>query len=129
MTAQGERAAPQWSSFTGDQVAALTAGTSFLADPTERDCPACGRRAVRAYLNVPPKARRPTLVSYVWCSACHRFVGTRAAHPAGIVVSDPLAVLEAEQRRELERSLVGFLAHLDGLWDAGVLPQTFTAAV
>ncbi|RZU49813.1 hypothetical protein EV385_1568 [Krasilnikovia cinnamomea] len=129
MTAQGEQAAPQWGSFTGDQVAALTRGTSFLAEPRERDCPACGRRAVRAYLNAPPQARRPTLVSYVWCSACHRFVGTRAAHPAGIVVSDPLAVLSAEQRRELEGSLVGFLTHLDRLWDSGVLPQTFTAAV
>jgi hypothetical protein len=37
-------------------------------------------------------------------------------------------VLDAAQRRELERSLVGFLAHLDRLWDDGVLPQSFAAA-
>ncbi|GAB1642647.1 hypothetical protein [Krasilnikovia sp. MM14-A1259] len=135
MTAQEDRpvaATPdgtaQWGSFTGDQVAALTQGTSFLAEPGERDCPACGERAVRAYLSVPAQARRPTLVSYVWCSACHRFVGTRAAHPAGVIISDPLAVLSAAQRRDLEGTLVGFLAHLDRLWDSGVLPQSCTIA-
>ena len=117
-----------WSSFTGSEGEALAQGGSFLAEPVERVCPACGARSVRAYLTVPEQARRPTLVSWVWCAGCRRFVGTRAAHPAGVVVSDPLAVLPAAQRRELERSLTGFLAHLDELWDAGVLPQTFTAA-
>ena len=43
------------------------------------------------------------------------------------MVSDPLAVLPAAERRALESSLTGFLAHLDRLWDDGVLPQTFTA--
>ena len=118
----------EWGSFTADQVAALAQGASFLAEPGERDCPACGRRSVRAYVNAPENARRPTLVSYVWCSACRRFVGTRARHPAGVVFSDPLAALSVAQRRELERSLVGFLAHLDRLWDDGVLPQSFAVA-
>jgi hypothetical protein len=36
-------------------------------------------------------------------------------------------VLSAAERRELERSLTGFLAHLDRLWDDGVLPQSFAA--
>ncbi|AGZ45584.1 hypothetical protein [Actinoplanes friuliensis] len=117
-----------WSSFTGDQVAALAQGESFLAAPGERDCPACGSHSVRAYVNAPENARRPTLVSYVWCRSCHRFVGTRAKHPEGLVFSDPLALLSAAERRELERSLVGFLAHLDELWESGALPQTFTAA-
>ena len=117
-----------WSSFTGAEVEALAQGASFLAEPVERECPACGARSVRAYLTVPETARRPTLVSYVWCAGCRRFVGTRTAHPPGVVVSDPLAALSGAQRRELERSLTGFLAHLDRLWDDGVLPQTFTAA-
>jgi len=116
-----------WNSFSGDEVAALTQGESFFADPRERRCPACGRLSLRAYVNAPENARRPTLVSYVWCSACRKFVGTRARHPDGLVFSDPLAVLTAGERRELERSLVGFLAHLDELWDAGVLPQSFAA--
>ena len=115
----------QWTSFSGAQVEALAQGTSFIAEPGERDCPACGERAVRAYLTVPPSARRPTLVSYVWCSACLKFVGSRAAHPVGLVFSDPLAALPVAERRELERSLVGFLAHLDRLWEAGTLPQSF----
>jgi hypothetical protein len=117
----------QWSSFNGSQVEALAQGPNFMAEPGERDCPACGERAVRAYVTVPPAARRPTLVSYVWCAACLRFVGTRAAHPAGLVFSDPLATLSVAERRELEGSLVGFLAHLDVLWDGGTLPQSFTA--
>ncbi|MCA2217224.1 hypothetical protein [Jidongwangia harbinensis] len=117
-----------WRSFDAGQVEALAQGTSFLVEPGERDCPACGERAVRAYLTTPEAARRPTLVSYVWCSACRRFVGTRAAHPAGLVFSDPLALLSTAERRELERSLTGFLAHLDRLWDDGVLPQSFAAA-
>lgn len=117
-----------WGSFTGDQVAALTRGPSFLADPGERECPACGAVSVRAYVTQPESARRPTLVSYVWCAACRKFVGTRAAHPAGLVFSDPLALLSAAERRELERSLTGFLTHLDDLWNEGVLPQSFAAA-
>ena len=117
-----------WSSFSGAEVEALARGTSFLAQPVERECPACGERSVRAYLTAPVTARRPTLVSYVWCAACRRFVGTRTAHPAGVVVADPLAVLPAAERRQLERSLSGFLAYLDRLWDDGVLPQTFAAA-
>ena len=116
-----------WDSFSGDQVASLTQGASFFTSPGERQCPACGAVRLRAYVTTPPNARRPTLVSYVWCSACHKFVGTRAKHPDGLVFSDPLAVLPASERREVERSLVGFLEHLDRLWDAGVLPQTFAA--
>ena len=117
-----------WSSFSSDQVAALTRGASFLLDQGERDCPSCGERRVRAYVNAPAGARRPTLVSYVWCPACRKFVGTRAAHPPGLVFSDPLAGLSTAERRELEGSLTGFLAHLDRLWDDGVLPQSFAAA-
>jgi hypothetical protein len=45
-----------------------------------------------------------------------------------VVFADPLAVLSAAERREVERTLVGFLAHLDRLWDAGVLPQSFAVA-
>jgi hypothetical protein len=116
-----------WDSFSGDEVAALTQGTSFFAEPGERDCPSCGCRRLRAYVNNPPQARRPTLVSYVWCAACRKFVGTRSKHPDGLVFSDPLALLPVEERRALERTLTGFLAHLDRLWDDGLLPQTFAA--
>jgi hypothetical protein len=114
-----------WTSFSGDEIAALTRGESFFAAPAERVCPACGRVRLRAYVTSPPAARRPTLVSYAWCAACRKFVGTRAKHPAGLVFSDPLALLSDAERRELERSLTGFLGHLDHLWDTGVLPQTF----
>ena len=120
-------AAPGWGGFSGDQVAALTRGPSFLAEPGERHCPACGGRSLRAYVTPAPRARRPTLVSYVWCSPCRRFVGSRARHPEGVVVADPLAVLSAAERRTLESTVTGFLAHLDRLWDEGVLPQTFAA--
>jgi hypothetical protein len=116
-----------WSSFSGDEVAALTQGSSFFTEPGERDCPSCGQRRLRAYFTAPENAKRPTLVSYVWCAACDKFVGTRAKHPEGLIFSDPLATLTTAERRDLERSLTGFLAHLDTLWDTGALPQTFTA--
>lgn len=115
----------EWNSFDGAEVAALTEGTAFVAEPVERDCPSCGARALRAYLTTPATARRPTLVSYVWCTACRKFVGSRSALPTGLVFTDPLAALPVDERRDVERSLTGFLAHLDGLWDAGVLPQSF----
>jgi hypothetical protein len=117
-----------WGSFSGEQVEALAQGPNFMAAPGERECPACGERAVRAYVTAPPAAKRPTLVSYVWCAACSRFVGTRSKHPDGLVFSDPLALLTGDERRALEGSLTGFLAHLDQLWDDGVLPQSFAAA-
>ena len=105
----------QWSSFTGDETAALAGGAS--------DCPGCGAAAVRRYLTRPERARRPTLVTYVWCPACRKFVGTRTAHPEGLVFADPLLT-----HPPADQTLAGFLAHLDRLWDDGVLPQTFTAA-
>lgn len=116
-----------WGGFSAAQMQQLAQAPAFAADPGERLCPACGERAVRAYLCSAAGARRPTLVSYVWCAACHRFVGTRAAHPAGLVFSDPLATLPDGERRRLEAGLIGFFAHLDRLWDDGVLPQTFAA--
>lgn len=116
-----------WGSFSGDQVAALTEGTSFFLEPGERECPSCGEVRLRAYVCKPPQARRPTLVSYVWCAGCRKFVGSRSKHPEGLIFSDPLEALDSAGRRELERSLAGFLEHLDGLWDSGVLPQTFVA--
>jgi hypothetical protein len=120
-----DSSSPAWGSFSADEVAALARGASFLIEPGQRDCPACGKGRVRTYVQSPVNARRPTLVSYVWCSGCRKFVGTRAKHPEGVVFSDPLAAMSAAERREVERSLIGFLAHLDGLWDAGVLPQSF----
>ncbi|WP_433826980.1 hypothetical protein ACQP2E_33470 [Actinoplanes sp. CA-015351] len=113
--------------FSADEVAALTQGESFFLSPGERNCPGCGERRLRAYFTAPENARRPTLVSYVWCAGCAKFVGTRAKHPDGLIFSDPLAALPQSERRELERTLTGFLSHLDTLWDTGVLPQTFAA--
>jgi hypothetical protein len=105
----------QWSSFNGDETAALAQGAI--------QCPSCGAPALRRYLTTPEAARRPTLVTYVWCSACRKFLGTRTAHPHGLVFSDPLAT-----RPPADASLAGFLTHLDRLWDTGVLPQTFAGA-
>jgi hypothetical protein len=116
-----------WASFSADEVAALTRGESFFVAPAERVCPACGRSRLRAYVTSPPAARRPTRVSYAWCGACDKFVGTRSKHPEGLVCSDPLALLSDPERRDQERTLTGFLTHLDHLWDSGVLPQTFAA--
>jgi hypothetical protein len=118
----------EWGGFSPAQVESLATGRSFLTDPGARDCPACGCRSLRAYVNAPRTARRPTLVSFVWCSSCRKFVGSRAKRPAGLAFSDPLADLSAAERVELERTVVGFLAHLDRLWDDGVLPQAFTPA-
>lgn len=114
-----------WRSFSGTEIEALTAGPAFAVQPGERPCPACGAHSVRAYLSSAPRARRPTLVSWVWCAACRRFVGTRTAHPAGLTFTDPLA---GADRRALEASLTGFLDHLDGLWEDGVLPQAFAGS-
>jgi hypothetical protein len=121
-------AAAGWDGFTGAQVAALARGPGFLLEPGERDCPACGGRSLRAYVTPAPQAKRPTLVSYVWCSPCRKFAGSPAKHPEGVVLSDPLAVLSPAERRALESSLTGYVAHLDRLWDDGRLPQTFAAA-
>ncbi len=114
-----------WTGFDWAHVRVLAAGAGWPVSATARDCPACGQQAVRAYLCEADMARRPTLVSYIWCTACRRFVGSRQPRPAGLVFTDPLAALLPERRRALEHSLAGFLAHLDRLWDEGVLPQSF----
>ncbi len=115
----------RWSSFDGAHMMAMAQAPAFHLEPRERVCPACGARALRAYLSDVPAARRPTVASFVWCGTCRRFVGSRAARPAGLTFTDPLADLPVAERRELERTLVGFLDHLDRLWDSGRLPQSF----
>jgi hypothetical protein len=110
-----------WGSFRPDEVEALATGTSFLLEPGERNCPACGERRLRAYVQSPPAAKRPTLVSYVWCGGCRRFAGSRARRPDGLVFADPMAGRERVP-------LIEFLDQLDRLWDDGVLPQTFARA-
>jgi hypothetical protein len=112
-----------WGSFRPDEIEALATGVSFLVEPGERDCPACGVRRLRAYVQSPPQAKRPTLVSYVWCAGCRKFAGSRARRPDGLVFADPLAGLGLDRGR-----LTDFLAHLDRLWDDGVLPQSFAVA-
>lgn len=114
-----------FSSFSSDEVAALTQGTSFFVAPGERDCPSCGSRRLRTYVHAAPSARRPTLVSYVWCAGCSHFVGTRSRLPDGLEFTDPLS---DAARRDLSLTLGGFLAHLDALWDSGALPQSFSVA-
>src|SRR4051794_39638442 len=118
----------QWRSFDWGDIPALTepveparpASAGSDAGRGERPCPACGVRAVRAYHCEVAGARRPTLLSYIWCTACRRFVGARRPWPAGAVVPDPLAGLAGDDRRALERSVETFLAHLDELWNTGV---------
>jgi hypothetical protein len=110
-----------WGSFRPAEVEALATGPSFLIEPGERDCPACGVRRLRAYVQSPPAAKRPTLVSYVWCGGCRKFAGSRAKRPDGLVFADPLTGLG-------RLPLVEFLDRLDRLWDDGVLPQSFAVA-
>ena len=67
------------------------------------------------------------MVSYVWCAACRKFVGSRSARPEGLAFTDPLAALAPAERRTLEGSLTGGLDHRDRLGADGVRPQTFRA--
>src|SRR6201995_1680335 len=113
----------EWSTFRPEQIESLATGPSFLVEPGERDCPACGRRRLRADVQSPAAAKRPTLVSYVWCAGCRKFVGSRAKRPDGLVFADPVAGLGLDRG-----TLTDFLAHLDRLWDDGVLPQSFAVA-
>lgn len=110
-----------WNTFRPAEVERLATGPSFLVEPGERDCPGCGVRRLRTYVQSPSDAKRPTLVSYVWCSGCRKFAGSRARRPDGLAFADPMAGQD-------HVPLIEFFDRLDRLWDDGVLPQTFARA-
>jgi hypothetical protein len=114
-----------WRVYSSAEQAALPRWSIFTDDPAERRCPVCGAVAVRVYMYPSDRNGRPTLISYNWCSNCHRFAGWTAPKPAGLELTDPLDSLSHAERLELEGDQPAFLERLDLLWDGGDLPQRF----
>lgn len=108
------------------QQAALVSGPKFFEDSTERICPVCEKRAVRTYIYRNSATHRVTRITYMWCASCRRFKGWTGPDTDGLIMSDPLKTLSSGERRKLEDDPDAFFVLLDGLWDAGKLPQKFT---
>jgi len=110
----------RWSGFDTSQIDALGRAAKTAADSAERVCPACGNRCVRSYRYFSKRATGPTMISYVWCSHCHRYAGSTGPRPPNLELDDPLT---PEDHRALDYDLIALLEHLDHLWDIGKLPQ------
>jgi hypothetical protein len=115
----------RWRNFDHVQIQALARGPRFRDAPGERACPACGVKAVRSYLYGSERNGNPTVISYTWCSNCHRYSGSTAPRPDGLEFNDPLDQLPTAERQELREDLTGLLSYLDRLWNEGALPQRF----
>lgn len=113
-----------WSAFTAEHLSRLAEQPLFVGDPGERCCPNCGG-SVRQYLYESHRPTGPTIVSYVWCSACRHYHGSTGPRPANLRLEDPLRAPDAE-RMKIEENLAEFFCRLDALWDAGDLPQEVT---
>lgn len=107
--------------FTPAEVEALVRGPRPWEDSSERECPACGARKVRSYLQEAPGRSRPSLIGYVWCANCRRFHGATGPMPAGLSFEDPLA----DRRMPWGSRGDGFFRILDEAWERGLLPQRF----
>ena len=114
-----------WKNFDAQQLKALTTGTSFLQNPRERVCPACGATDVRAYLYKSDRNGRPTLIGYAWSTNCHRYAGSTGPYPDGLTFDDPMDDLPPEERDRLQYNLEKLFKYLDEKWDEGLLPQRF----
>ena len=108
-----------WRPFDARQVSVLAASARPHADSTERICPACAVRCVRSYKYASSRPTGRTVISYVWCSNCHRFAGSTGPLAVTTKISDPLSNRE---HSVLDEDLDALLKHLDELWDQGVLP-------
>ena len=106
-----------WRPFEARQVSDLAATTRVHED--ERVCPACGMRCVRSYRYASSRTTGRTAISYVWCSNCHRYVGSTGPLSATSKISDPLS---EDDHAVLDEDLGALLRHLDELWDKGKLP-------
>lgn len=111
---------PKWTSYNSTQISLLAEKAEEEGFQNERSCPVCARRKVRTYGYLSSRTTGPTLISYSWCSNCHRFWGGTGPRPVGLRLDDPLD--ESEHER-YDHDLDALLDHLDQLWDEGVLPQ------
>lgn len=113
--------------FSQSELSVLTQGPSFIERPEERVCPACEKKKIRTYLYGADRGPgRPTIISYTWCAACGRGVGSTGPRPSDLFFTDPLEHLTKDERRKLSTDRdEDFFAVLDGLWDEGKLPQRF----
>lgn len=108
-----------WRPFEAGQVSALAATARVHDGGGERVCPACGMRCVRSYRYASSRPTGRTVISYVWCSSCHRYVGSTGPLSATSKISDPLS---SDDHSVLDEDLAALLKHLDELWDKGTLP-------
>lgn len=107
--------------FDSEQVKALGRTARNVGGSGERICPACGKVSVRTYRYFSERITGPTVISYVWCSHCHRYAGSTGPRPPGPDLKDPLT---RQDHIDLDHDLIALLERLDHLWDIGRLPQS-----
>jgi hypothetical protein len=104
-------------------MAPLNSGEASSITYEEDVCPACGHRSVRRYYSEYAGLRRLVGMAYAWCAHCHRYTSA-----TGVPLSARDYEFDApppDVQRALEQAnLPELLDELDGMWNAGVLPQT-----
>jgi hypothetical protein len=110
-----------WQPYDSEHVRKLAEQASSPVTNGERMCPACAVVAVRTYRYFSSRGTTQTMISYVWCANCHRYVGATGPRPRNLVLDDPLTW---DDHVRYEQDLRGLLDRLDELWDQGRLPQT-----
>jgi hypothetical protein len=110
-----------WRTYTPEEFSVLARQKGLARDGQEKECPACGRRAVRYFGYDRPRLDHLVGIVYVWCSHCGRWSSwTGQALDTGMAPpSEAMDLVEGPDRLDDPRRLV---ESLDGLWDDGVLP-------
>ncbi|WP_206743467.1 hypothetical protein, partial [Kitasatospora sp. MBT63] len=90
---------------------------------TERTCPLCGHLGLRSYHREKLGRTTPSMINYLWCSACHGYSSSFTAAERRTVDRDPLQDAYGDRVPELMRDPEGLLVILDGYWEDGRLPQ------
>ncbi|GEM_PF-5952795 len=117
--------ADTWKNFDTTHIQSLANGPRFWDNPSERICPACGARCLRAYMETSARSGHPALINNIWCTSCHRFGGATGPKPTDLEFTDPLEQLSDDERLELQEDVGRFFGYLDRLWSKGALPQRF----
>jgi len=111
-------------SYDSGEIALLAA--QARADLEYRRCPRCSHVGMRRYFQLFEGTARTSLITYLWCPACHGFDSSTVSGTGMKLDHDPMAELNAYEMRLVKANAESYIARLDAFWESEKLPQRLT---